>query len=65
MYQTLSIAGLPKWAHERIEELYRDDDGYWVLLKPEWKIDGSGNWREGSKRRLLEVVRKEAKRIDT
>lgn len=35
-----------------VEERYMDSDGYWVVLKPGYQIDGCHGWREDTAKKL-------------
>lgn len=40
----------------RIDEIYHDCDGWWVILNPPWTIDGCGGWREDTKAKLMQRI---------
>ena len=44
-------------AKPQIKEIYHDDDGWWVILKDGWTIDGCVGWREDTKRALMARIK--------
>lgn len=51
---------LTKSTKPQIDQIYRDDDGWWVILKGGWTIDDCIGAREDTKAKLLSRI-KEAK----
>ena len=47
-------------ANDRIEELYKDCDGWWAVLRFPWAVDDCAGCREDTKRKLLYRIKTEA-----
>lgn len=43
-----------------IEQIWKDSDGWWAILKQGWTIDGATGVREDTKKALLSRVKNEA-----
>lgn len=48
---------LPAKLHDRVEEIYHDDDGWWCILQDGWQNDGCIGIREDTKARLVASIR--------
>lgn len=44
-----------------IDQIWKDDDGWWAILKPGWTVDGATGVREDTKKLLMQRI-KDAKK---
>lgn len=52
---------LPKGLHDRVSEIYQDDDGWWCDFAEGWVWNGQTGVREDTKSRLIATIRDAAK----
>lgn len=52
----------PKFITERVEEMWKDSDSWWVILKQGWVIDHAVGCREDTKSALMARIKSEARR---
>jgi len=44
----------------RIQQIWKDDDGWWAILHDGWTVDGCAGLREDTKKALMDRIKTEA-----